>query len=125
MPEQSLSENELYIMEFFWDVGPMKSDQLAQHVAQKGWKPTTLLTFLSRLATKGLLQVQKNGKTNIYTPAVSKAEYQSREGRTFLNQLYGGSAKNFLSALVDAQGLSTQDIQELREWLDSQESTDE
>lgn len=124
MPVYSLSEAELYIMHFFWSNGPMKSDELAPLVAQKGWKATTLLTFLSRLASKGMLTVEKQGRTNLYLPAVTKAEYRQQESHAFLRQMYDGSAKNFLAAMVDAKGISAKDLQELRSWLETQEVDD-
>lgn len=121
MGEQRLSEAELLIMEHFWENGPMKSDEIAALVADKQWKNTTLLTFLSRLARKGMLRIKKQGKSNLYIPVVSQEEYRGTETKAFLNELYGGSAKNFFAAMVSEQGLSPQDIAELRQWLDAQE----
>lgn len=124
MPEYSLPESERYIMQWFWQHGAMKSDELAQHVVDRGWKNTTLLTFLSRLASKGMLLVQKDGKANLYTPLVTEAEYLRQESRLFLNEMYGGSAKDFVAAMVSNQGLTEKDIAELKAWLDGQEAGD-
>ncbi|MFV0350897.1 MAG: BlaI/MecI/CopY family transcriptional regulator [Oscillospiraceae bacterium] len=121
--EFTLSEAELYIMRFFWAHGPMKSSRLAQLTSQKGWKATTLLTFLSRLVAKGMLSNQKEGKANLYSPLISEAEYKAGEGKTFLNEMYGGSAKNFLAALVNNNGMSATDLEELKQWLTEQEDT--
>lgn len=119
--EYKMSDAERYIMGCFWDRGSMKSDELASMVIEKGWKQTTLLTFLSRLAAKGMLQVEKRGKANLYTPLVSEEEYLNMESRQFLDEMYGGSAKNFLAAMIDSRGLTKEDIGELREWLNRQE----
>ncbi|MFV0414649.1 MAG: BlaI/MecI/CopY family transcriptional regulator [Oscillospiraceae bacterium] len=121
MSEFLLSEAEAFVMEHFWKKGPLKTEELAPLVAEKGWKSTTLLTFLSRLAAKGMLLVTRQGKANLYTPLVSRAEYQRAEGTAFLNQMYGGSAKNFLAAMVDTNGLTSKDIAELKLWLEQQE----
>ena len=44
-----LSEAELEIMEQIWKLGrPVTAAELAGPLQQKGWKPTTLLTFLAR-----------------------------------------------------------------------------
>lgn len=119
--EWKLSESEQYIMQFFWRHGPMKSDELAEKVAEKGWKTTTLLTFLSRLAAKGMLQVQKQGRANLYAPLVTQEAYRSQLSQEFLDEMYAGSAKNFLAALLDSRGLSASDVEELRTWLEGQE----
>ena len=125
MPEFRLSEAELYIMRLFWQHGPMKSDDLASLVAERTWKSTTLLTFLSRLAAKEMLRVEKQGKSNCYHPLLSEQEYLRREGKVFLDQLYGGSARDFLAAMVDSRGITESDLTELKAWLSQQEGADD
>jgi predicted transcriptional regulator len=123
--DTQLSKAEAYIMQRFWQHGPLRSDELAPLVAEKGWKTTTLLTFLSRLAAKDVLHVQKQGKANLYLPCITEEEYRRTESEAFLQQIYGGSAKNFLAALVDSRGLSRKDLDELRHWLNEQEVDDD
>ena len=121
MGDYRLSEAELYIMLQFWQHGAMKSDQLAALVADKEWKPTTLLTFLSRLAAKGMLKTEKQGKSNLYTPLITQGEYRELESRQFLDEMYDGSARDFFVAMVNSNNLSPQDITELKKWLSEQE----
>lgn len=121
MPDARLSEAEAYIMQLFWQHGAMKTDELSILVTEKQWKPTTLLTFLSRLVAKGMLAAQKQGKANIYRPLVGRDEYRQEEGRAFLDEMYGGSAKDFIACLAGGEGLSAGDLAELRAWLDEQE----
>lgn len=123
--EYKMSDAERYVMGCFWSKGSMKSDEVASMVVEKGWKQTTLLTFLSRLAAKGMLRVDKKGKSNLYTPIVSEEEYLKIESRQFLDEMYAGSAKSFLAAMIDSRGLTKEDIGELREWLNSQEVDDD
>ena len=124
MPEPRLSETELYIMRLFWQHGPMKSESLAVLVAERSWKSTTLLTFLSRLAAKGILRVEKQGKSNLYSPLISEQEYLHQESKIFLDQMYGGSARDFLAAMVDSRGITKNDLAELKDWLSRQEGAD-
>lgn len=125
MAEYKLSETELYIMERFWTHGAMKSDELAAQVAEKGWKATTLLTFLSRLAAKGMLRVDKAGKSNLYSPCVSREAYAQSESQALLNTLYDGSARNFLAALVEGGSLNEGQVVELKSWFDGLEVKDD
>ena len=69
--------------------------------------------------------MQKQGKANLYSPCITEKEYRRSESEAFLQQMYGGSAKNFLAALVDSRGLSREDLDELRHWLDEQEVDDD
>lgn len=124
MGDGKLSEAEGYIMRMFWAHGAMKTDELSRLVAEKGWKPTTLLTFLSRLVAKGMLAAEKQGKSNLYRPLVEREAYRRDEGRAFLDELYDGSAKDFIACLVGGRGLSAAEVGELKAWLDTQEVTD-
>ena len=121
MPEYTLSDAELHIMSQFWNHGSMKTDQLALLVADRKWKPTTLLTFLSRLVAKGMLEVEKQGKSNLYHPLVSQKKYAQKEGRLFLDQLYRGSARDFLASMVEGRAISQEELAEMRQWLNEQE----
>ncbi|MDL2219258.1 BlaI/MecI/CopY family transcriptional regulator [Ruminococcaceae bacterium OttesenSCG-928-O06] len=124
MPDHALSEAELYIMRQFWAYGPMKTDELGRLVAARNWRPTTLLTFLSRLCQKGVLALEKQGRGNLYRPLLQKGEYERREGRAFLDGLFEGSAANFLAAMVDANALDEAELAELHRWLKEQEGED-
>ncbi len=120
--ENRLSDAEYIIMRWFWKKGPLTSKELGALVADKNWKPTTLLTFLARLTEKGMLAAEKQGKANLYRPLVGKDEYKKSMGSAFLDEQYGGSAKAFLAAMVNARGLSKQDLQDLQAWLKEKEA---
>ncbi len=114
---RNLSDAEHYIMQQFWAHGHMLREDVAVLVAEKNWKPTTLLTFLSRLVAKGMLTVEKHGKINHYTPIMDEAEYKRLEGKAFLDTQYAGSARDFIATMVDTKGLAQKDVDDLRNWL--------
>lgn len=122
---QVLSEAETLIMEEFWNNGTMDTSMLQPLAATRGWKPTTLLTFLSRLVKKGMLSVEKQGKSNLYTPIYSQQQYKNEQAKTFLDEQYGGSATALIASMVNGKGLSKKDLNELRQWLDRQEDEDD
>ena len=48
-PAQKMSESEMEVMEAVWAFdGPVTSAQVQERLSARGWKPTTVLTFLSR-----------------------------------------------------------------------------
>ena len=59
-----LSAAEYEIMECVWALGRTVSgmDIMRALGQEKGWKQPTVLTFLSRLVEKGLLETEKRGK---------------------------------------------------------------
>ena len=54
----------------------------------------TILTFMSRMARKGWLKVEKEGNTNYYTPAIAQKKAMTREIRRFLDEVVGPEAEN-------------------------------
>ena len=116
-----LSDAELEIMEKVWELGaPVTAAQLTERLEEKGWKPSTLLTFLARMVNKGALAVEKQGKQNLYRPLVSAADYRADAARELLRPYYSGSVKSMVGALYDGKGPSDEELAELRAWLDEE-----
>lgn len=80
---------------------------------------TTVLSFLSRLEEKGFVQVRKEGRNNCYLPIVKKRDYLQQEGSSILTKLYGSSVKRFVASLYDGDRLTKDQIEELKDYLDS------
>ena len=72
---------------------------------------------MNRLADKGFVSVRREGKSNRYTPLVSREDYLAFDSRAVLSKLYGSSPRNFVAALAQG-GLDRKDVDELRELLD-------
>ena len=86
---QSLSDSEMEIMRYVWDSGEaVTTSILLEAFAHKGWKVQTVSTFLTRLADKGALRVEKRGKANVYFAAVTEAEYHELEARHLVDSKY-------------------------------------
>ena len=117
-PAQKMSESEMEVMRAVWAFeGPVTSAQVQESLGERGWKTTTVLTFLSRLAEKGLLRTEKAGKSNRYIPLLSEQEYKEWETRSFLEEVHGGSLRSFFAALSGGDELTGSDIEELKQWL--------
>ena len=78
-----LSAAEYEIMECVWALGRTVSgmDIMRALGQEKGWKQPTVLTFLSRLVEKGLLETEKRGKLRSYTAAMTREAYKNSETR--------------------------------------------
>lgn len=116
---KTLSDTELKIMQFIWDMEPpvSRSDIEEKLCSDRNLAPSTIITFLSRMCEKGLLVAEHRGRTNYYTPLVSKQEYRANENRSFLNKLYGGSFSEFAVSLCNS-GISKDDLAELKRMLE-------
>lgn len=76
--------------------------------------------YLTRLADKGFLSARRLGRSNRYTPLVSREDYLSFDSRSVLSRLYGSSPRNFVAALA-RDGLAPGEVDELRALLDELE----
>lgn len=117
MTKMSKSETEL--MRLIWaSTHPVTCGELlALLPTDKSWKTTTVLTFLSRLADKGMVSVTKQGKANVYGAAVNESEYRGQETRSFLEDMHGGSVKSMIASLYDSEELTKDEIDELKAGL--------
>jgi predicted transcriptional regulator len=114
-----LPDAELMVMQAVWACpSPATSTEIEKHLpADHPIAQTTLLTLLSRLAEKGFLLVQKQGRSNVYSPTVTQHDYLSTQSRRFVDQLCGGSMSVFASALCGS-GLSKEELAQLRQLLE-------
>lgn len=117
---EKMSETEMELMKVIWEINdPVQSNELLIIFKEKGksWKGQTISTFLSRLVDKGLLLVNKQGRSNTYVPRFSPEEYNKYKAQSILNSMYQGSVKNFLSALYDGEEISEGELKELKQWF--------
>ena len=102
-----------------WDCGGEASrSQIEEKLADFHWAVNTINTFLTRLCAKNFISVRREGKTNYYSPLVSKEEYLAFESRGVLKKLYGGSVSNFVAAFSDGNGIDEKEIEELQSLID-------
>ena len=110
-----ISESELEVMRVLWEAGePLPVTTLRQELGRrKGWEATTVKTLITRLLSKGVLEQEKR-KVFFYRPLVSEREYSDWAARDLVDRLFRGSAKDLVATLVKSEGLSREDIEELR-----------
>ena len=92
---------------------------------QNEWKKNTVLTLLSRLIEKQFLKTKKIGRRNEYVAVVTEQEYQTMQTHNFLDKVYGGDVKHLVSALLQQDMLSADELKEIErfwakqnEWVD-------
>ncbi len=109
----NLSDGEWKLMIQLWEGAPKTIAQLTAALKEETeWEKHTVITMLSRLEAKGA--VQHNGETpKGYSPLLLRADAERRETKSFLDKVYGGRLGLMMSAMVDAQSLTADDMAEL------------
>lgn len=118
-----LGDAELEIMLTVWaSEEPVNSGYVSDRLkGRRDWALPAVVTSLNRLVEKGFLRVDKQGRTNLYTPIISEQEYKAAESRGILTKLFGGSVSGLAAALYDGKAMGEKEIQELRAFLDELE----
>ena len=116
-----LPDSELEVMQVLWDAEPPVPRAAVEEEMTKlrPMAQTTILTLLTRLAQKGFIRIEKQGRSSVYVPLISRADYQARQSRRFLDRVFGGSIPAFASAL-SASGLSREELEELKQLLEEE-----
>ena len=115
-----LPDTELEVIKALWDSGSdTPRTALEEKLSSFGWAPNTVNTYLTRLVKKGFISVEHKRTGNLYTPLVSREEYQAFDSRATLSQLYG-SPRNFVAALART-GLKQSELDDLRRLLNELE----
>lgn len=113
-----ISEAEFEVMKIVWKYAPISTNEITDRLVKATtWSPKTIQTLIKRLVTKGALTYEKQSRVFVYTPLIDKAEYIGQESNTFLDRFYDGNITAMLSAFIDNDRLSEDEIEELRSLL--------
>lgn len=123
----SISNLEADIMKIIWEkkevtVREVHEEILKKEVGvrEKGFTPyTTIMSTMTHLAKKKILDQNRIGKTYIYTAKVDKQQLSKSLIRTVADTLLEGSSRELVSKfLSDTDKLSTKNIEKMIEKLD-------
>ena len=117
-----ITDSELEVMKLLWrakDALPVTviREQLQE---SKGWEPATIKTLISRLVSKGAVRQEKRN-VYYYSPVITEKEYSSWATKDLITRIYNGKARDLIASLVDSEGLSQDDIAELRDMFKVEE----
>lgn len=102
---QLQGELQLEAMRALWRLerGSVEDVRRALKPRQRG-AYTTVQTVLNRLAERGLLGRERQGKSILYTPCLSEADYYSRSLRATLDQASEAARRSALAKVVGEMG---------------------
>jgi BlaI family penicillinase repressor len=114
-PKQSVPTNqELEILKVVWQRGPSTVREVFQDLLkQRKIAYTTVLTMMGILEQKGHLKKKAGEKAYVYTAAKPQAQVMDGMVKEFVNRVFNGSAKPLLVHLVEDQGISSAELDEI------------
>ena len=117
-----ITGSELEVMKLLWraeDALPVTEIREKLQKA-KGWEPATIKTLISRLVSKGVVRQEKRN-VYFYSPIITEKEYGAWATEDLITRLYNGRARDLVAALVNSDGLSQDDLDELRQMFKVEE----
>lgn len=121
MVRNAMSATEFYILQYLWTrETPATFSEIMVHFNEeekKAWKKQTVNTFLSCLAQKGFLNVDKSGKRAIYIPSVTSKKFYENYAQEIVRDSYNGAIKDFIAAFTAGHKLSAAEKAELLSYI--------
>lgn len=119
-----ITEAEWQVMRVLWESAPRSSAEVAEALAaETGWHPKTVQTLIGRLVKKGAVRYEDEGGRYLYKPAISRRTAVRAEGRSFLERVFGGDARELLLHFAGEAELSADEAAELRRLLEAHEAS--
>ncbi|HAU1638175.1 TPA: BlaI/MecI/CopY family transcriptional regulator [Legionella pneumophila] len=116
--DRLLTEVELELMNIIWSLNKVTIKEVVAHLPKE--RPlayTTVATVIKVLEQKGFLECQKNSFAHVFTPMVTKSEYESTCIDHMVANVFDGEPRALIQRLLMARKLQHDDIQAIEEAL--------
>lgn len=114
MSPDRISDAEHAVMEVLWQRSPLTAADVADALVDaRDWTLQTVKTLLSRLANKGAVAYQQDGRRYLYSPILAREDYVGDESRRLVDRLFGGRAAPLIAHLAEQQKFTAEDLAEI------------
>lgn len=122
MNMKDLTSAETIVMKTIWDADhEMSLSEIvkrANETYEKGWKPQTVSTYLTKLVQKEFVRMHREGRFFFYEVLVAEEDYRSEQAKKFIKFWDEGSVNHFLSAFYKGKKVSQEEKEELKKVID-------
>lgn len=116
-----LSDSEWAVLEVLWAGERFSLGQITDALrCVNGWNKNTVYTYLTRMAGKGLVAIDRN-HAQPYSAKISREDCARKERRELLHKVYGGAAGDLIAAFLRDSSISPEEVVRLRRMLDDME----
>ncbi|MGE5221078.1 MAG: BlaI/MecI/CopY family transcriptional regulator [Omnitrophica WOR_2 bacterium] len=123
-PKQQISqlgELEADVMNVVWEKGKVTVQDVKDTLEpRRSLAYTTIMTVMSRLAEKGMLDRQKEGRAFYYTPAASQEKVAGSLLQSIVRRLYDGATGKAIAQLLETEeNVDDEELERLEELIRS------
>ncbi len=124
--EVVLSALQLKLMRVLWQRGEASvADVVAELAKSRELAHTTVATMLSRLARRGVVSVERDGRQLLYRPLISERQVRRGMVAEMVRTLFSGSSDALLTHLVTEREVAADDLARVQELLRQAEHDDD
>ena len=124
---EQITAAELRIMKVLWKIGPSTVRQCLDALAGSGSDApayTTVMTMMSQLAEKGVLEVDRERQPFVYTPAMQREQVLKQRVAQFLQNVFDGQAEDLVLHLAEEADLSSEDLRRIEAKIRAREEAE-
>lgn len=115
-----LFDSELKVMDILWKEGIVPAKYVADRLTQElGWNKNTTYTLIKRCMKKGA--IERTEPNFMCHALIAKEDVQETETNELINKIYDGSVDKLFAVLLGRKKLSTEQIEKLKQIVDSLE----
>lgn len=116
--EKLLTDVELEIMNAIWDIGTCTVKEVQTTLPEgRDLAYTSVATIMKILEEKGALASEKGEKAHLYTPVLSRADYEKITLRHVSANLFRGDSRSMVMRLLDDSDLNDKELDAIRSIL--------
>jgi len=113
-----LTPKEEELMQLLWEHGPILISKLVELYPDPKPHFNTVSTVMRRLETKGFVGHNEIGGSYHYYAIVKKEDIRNRSFGNFIRNYFGGSYYGAVSALVEEEKITAEELKELLELVE-------
>ncbi len=109
---------ELEVLKILWQQGPLTVREVMRHMdSRPGRAYTTVMSLLSVMHDKGLLERQSQGKAFVYSATADQQLTLSAMLSDLVQRAFHGSSSALVAHLLEGENPSSEDLEEIRQLI--------
>ena len=118
MEDVKLGVVEAKFADIIWEHEPITTKELVTLCDETlNWKRTTTYTVLKKLCNRGIFSTDNS----IVSALISKEQFYAIQSEKFVEDIFQGSLPAFIAAFSKRKTLTSKEIKEIRDMIDSLE----
>lgn len=117
--KQVLTEKEAVIMNMLWEHGPLFVREMLELYPEPKPHFNTISTTVRILESKGYVTHEVLGASHRFSAVAKKSDFRDRSLADVVRDYFGNSYKSAVSALVEEEKISVDELKEIVEFIES------